>query len=95
VRVAGEVKGHRYSADGPFHVDAAAQRLEWRADEGYYAGWLQVRPSRDGSSSEVTIHLAMQGYAPGVSPQQRSTDQQIEQGLADALSAIKGAVESA
>ena len=93
VRVAGEVRGHIYAADGSFHADPTARRLEWRADEGYYAGWLQVQPIGDGSASEVTVHIALQGYAPGTSPQQRPSDQQIEQGLTDALAAIKAAVE--
>jgi uncharacterized membrane protein len=95
VRVAGEVKGHSYAADGSFHADPTARRLEWRADEGYYAGWLQVRPAGDESASEVTVHIALQGYAPGTSPQQRPSDQQIQQGLTDALAAIKAAVETA
>lgn len=43
VRVAGAVKGHSYSADGYFHAEPNAQRLEWKADEGYYEGWLQAR----------------------------------------------------
>jgi hypothetical protein len=95
VRVEGEVKGHQYAADGQFHVDPSAQRLEWKADEGYYSGWLQVRPTGDGTASEVTIHIALQGYAPGTTAQQRPTDQQIERGLADALTSIKESVQSA
>lgn len=95
VRVEGEVKGHSYAADGQFHADPNTQRLEWKADEGYYAGWLQVQPAGDSASSEVTVHIALQGYAPGTTPQQRPTDHQIEQGLADALTAIKSAVETA
>jgi uncharacterized membrane protein len=95
VRVAGEAKGHAYSADGSFHADPTARRLEWRADEGYYAGWLQVRAADDDSLSEITVHIALQGYAPGTSLQERPSDQQIEQGLADALAAIKAAVEPA
>lgn len=94
VRVEGEVKGHRYAAEGTFHADASTRRLEWKADEGYYAGWLQVRPAGDGASSDVTVHIALQGYAPGTTPQQRPSDQQIEQGLADALAAIKAAIET-
>lgn len=49
---------------------------------------------RDGTASKVTVHIALQGYAPGASPQQRPTDEQFERGLADALAAIKGAVET-
>jgi ribosome-associated toxin RatA of RatAB toxin-antitoxin module len=40
VRIEGEVKGHSYSADGYFHADPSVRRLEWKADEGYYDGWL-------------------------------------------------------
>jgi uncharacterized protein YndB with AHSA1/START domain len=94
VRVEGSAQGHNYSADGYFHADPNAQRLEWKADEGYYAGWLQVRSLDDGATSEVTVHIALQGYAPGTSPQQRPTDEQIERGLTDALAAIKASVEA-
>lgn len=95
VRVEGMAKGHAYSADGSFHADPSTRRLEWKADEGYYDGWLQVNPVGDGNTSEVTVHIALQGYAPGTSPQQRPSDEQIERGLTNALEAIKASVETA
>ncbi len=94
VRVEGSAQGYSYSADGYFHADPNAQRLEWKADEGYYAGWLQVRPIGDGATSEVTVHIALQGYAPGTSPQQRPTDEQIERGLTDAHASNKATAEA-
>lgn len=46
VRVQGEAQGHPYDSDGFFRQDKENHRIEWRADEGYYSGWLQRAPVR-------------------------------------------------
>jgi hypothetical protein len=88
VRVQGEAQGHSYDSDGYLRSDPASKRLEWGADEGYYAGWMQIRDSGDGST--VTVHLSLRakpGGSKGPSPEQ------VREGLSKSLDSIRNQVE--
>ena len=57
VRVQGEAHEHGYDSEGFLRADRGRQRLEWGADEGYYAGWLQITPQ--GEACDVTVHIRL------------------------------------
>jgi ribosome-associated toxin RatA of RatAB toxin-antitoxin module len=90
VHVEGEAHHHHFDADGFLRTDRARHRLEWGADEGYYSGWLQIRPREGGS--EVTVHLrfdSMPGAQSGVQP----SDADIVEGLEKGLRSIRNQIE--
>ena len=96
VRVQGEAQGHPYNSDGYFRQDAAAHRIEWGADEGYYSGYLEV--TAQGSGSSMTVHLSFSGGPPagqGDAPGEGNAPNpdQIQEGLVKALESIKNFVE--
>ena len=92
VRVQGEAQGHEYDSDGYLRRDDQAKRLEWGADEGYYAGWLQVRDDGSGGSA-VTVHISLRGAPPGADPSHAPSDAQINEGLMAGLRSIRNHVE--
>ena len=89
VQVQGEANGQAYDADGYLRADAEAMRLEWGADEGYYAGWMQIRP--DGDGAEVTVHLSLRD-TPGDDGDWPAPEQ-VREGLRKGLESIKSQVE--
>ena len=91
VRVQGEAQGHRYDSDGYLRRDEAANRLEWGADEGYYSGWLQIRP--DGDASNVTVHISLRGRPPGADEGNAPDPAQVQEGLRKGLESIRNHVE--
>ena len=92
VRVQGEAHGHKYDSDGYLRRDPESQRLEWGADEGYYSGWMQVRP--DGASgSSVTVHISLRGAPPGADPGRKPSDAEIDEALVKSLRSIRNPVE--
>ena len=88
VRVQGEVHGHQYDSDGFLRADRQAMRLEWGADEGYYAGNLQIQPDGDGCFVTVTIELRRK-----LSEEGGPTPDQVHEGLRKGLESIKNHVE--
>ncbi|HET6468827.1 MAG TPA: SRPBCC family protein [Geminicoccaceae bacterium] len=90
VRVEGEAHQHHYEADGFLRADPARHRLEWGADEGYYAGWLQIRPG-DGAA-DVTVHLRFDSK-PGGESGAVPSDADIEEGLEKGLRSIRNQLE--
>ena len=91
VRVQGEAKGHRYDSDGYLRSDPSARRLEWGADEGYYAGWMQVR--EDGNGSAVTVHISMKGEPPGADQRGAPAPEHVTEGIRKGLQSIRNHVE--
>lgn len=91
VRVQGEAQGHKYDSDGYLRRMEDQGRLEWGADEGYYSGWLQVRP--DGDGSEVTVHISLRGNPPGADPENAPDPAQVQEGLRKGLESIRNQVE--
>lgn len=96
VRVEGDVRGHHYAADGQFHVDRLARRMEWGSDgEMQYRGWMTVEDAGR-SQSEVTVHLSFTP-PPQMSQKmdQMSGDHHaaIQEGLEQALQSIQNLVE--
>ena len=92
VRVQGEAHGHKYDSDGYLRRDPEGKRLEWGADEGYYSGWMQVRP--DGASGcSVTVHISLRGAPPGADPGRKPSDAEIDEALVKSLRSIRNPVE--
>ena len=91
VRVQGEAQGHGYDSDGYLRRNAAANRLEWGADEGYYSGWLQV--SGQGGKSNVTVHISLRGHPPGAPEDGAPSPDQVREGLRKGLESIRNQVE--
>lgn len=91
VRVQGEANEHPYDADGYLRRDPNGRRLDWGADEGYYAGSLEVEP--DGAGSNVTVRIVLKGTPPGADPDQAPDDAQINEGLIKSLQSIQNQVE--
>lgn len=87
VRVTGEARGHPYDGDGYLRADRQAMRLEWGADEGDYAGWLQVT-DRNGGGSEVRVHLSFPDGLPGAGSDAGPSETDVQQGLDAALQSI-------
>ena len=56
VRVTGRRGAQEYADDGPVTIDVDRRRMEWRADELDYSGWLQV--SDEDGQSRVFVHLS-------------------------------------
>ena len=92
VRVQGEAMGHKYDSDGYLRRDAAANRLEWGADEGYYSGWLQATEDGPGGSS-VTVHISLRSAPPGADSSKGPSEEQINEGLLMGLRSIQNHVE--
>ena len=92
VRVQGEANGHRYDSDGYLRRDIEGKRLEWGADEGYYSGWIQVRPGGEDLSA-VTVHISLRGAPPGADPSGKPGDDDINEGLVASLTSIRNHVE--
>jgi uncharacterized protein YndB with AHSA1/START domain len=93
VRVQGEAQGHSYDDDGYMRVDQASRRMEWGSDgEDDYSGWLTVAGDDGAMQSTVTVHLAF-GEQTGDEQQIPNQDQRIEQGLNEALDAIREQIE--
>ena len=92
VHVEGEAQGHHYDDDGYMRVDQASRRMEWGSDgEDDYTGWLTV--AGDGATSAtVTVHLEF-GEQTGDEQQISDQDARIEQGLSEALDAIRQQIE--
>jgi hypothetical protein len=91
VRVQGEAHEHSYDSDGYLRPDRDAMRLEWGADEGYYKGWMQVKP--DGTGSFVTVHISLHGQPPGADPNHTPSDEEINEGLMTSLRSIQNQME--
>lgn len=91
VRVQGEAQGHQYDSDGYLRRAKEQGRLEWGADEGYYSGWLQVRPEGDGAN--VTVHISLRGKPPGAPADGAPTPEQIQEGVRKSLESIRNYVE--
>lgn len=86
VRVQGEAKGHAYDADGYLRCDRQQMRLEWGADEGHYAGWLQI--DAQGDRSTVTVNLEF--HESVERPDARAPNEQdVRAGLNAALESIR------
>ncbi len=76
--------GTEVQADAWFRVDQDAQRIEWGSEgPSEYSGYLDVRPSGDGS--EVEVHLHTTRVADG--------DQQTQDGVQETLDNIRQQVE--
>jgi hypothetical protein len=93
VRVQGEAHGHAYDSDGYLRRDPDGNRLEWGADEGYYSGWMEVRPDGGSGSSAVTVHISLRGTPPGADPSKRPSDAEINEGLIKSLKSIQNYLE--
>lgn len=91
VRVQGDAQGHHYDSDGYLRRATEQGRLEWGADEGYYSGWLQVRP--EGEGANVTVHISLRGAPPGADPDSAPAPEQIQEGLRKSLESIRNHVE--
>ena len=62
VSVTAEVQGKEVAGTAKFHVDEAANRIEWSSDgPNSYHGWLSVRGRAD--SSEVEVHITTERAA--------------------------------
>ncbi|GAB4457009.1 MAG: SRPBCC family protein [Armatimonadaceae bacterium] len=87
VHVQGEAHGHEYDADGYLRANQDEMRLEWGADEGYYSGYMQLKPQNGNGQTDVTVHLTFKekpsqgGDAP--------SDADIEEGMRKALESIQ------
>lgn len=93
VHVEGEAQGHHYDDDGYMRVDQASRRMEWGSDgEDDYTGWLTVAGDDGATSSTVTVHLEF-GEQTGDDQQISNQDERIEQGLSEALDAIRQQIE--
>lgn len=91
VRVQGGGEGFSYDADGYLRADHARRRLEWGADERYYAGYLEIQPSGAGRS-EVTVHLTFRDQPPGAQPGEGPSERDIDQGIRAALESIQNQI---
>lgn len=91
VRVQGEAQGQSYDSDGYLRRGDQRNRLEWGSDEGYYSGWLQVRP--DGDVSNVTVHISLRGHPPGADEGTAPDPAQVKEGLRKGLQSIRNHVE--
>lgn len=93
VRVQGEAAGHRYDADGFLRPDRENMRLEWGADEGYYSGWMQLRP--DGGGTEVAVHISLRDRLgdPEARADGGPSPEQVREGLRKGLESIRNHVE--
>lgn len=93
IRVRGIAAGKLYDSDGYFHVDEAKRRMEWGSDgENEYRGWLEVKEAADNASAQVTVHLSFEPrpeLAEQFRQQSGDRDKTINQGIKDALEAIK------
>ena len=59
LRVAADVQGRHEQGEAHFHADSSARRMEWSAaGENDYSGRLEVRPSSEGSTVTIQIHVA-------------------------------------
>jgi ribosome-associated toxin RatA of RatAB toxin-antitoxin module len=86
VRVQGEAHGHAYDADGYLRRDPQQMRLEWGADEGHYAGWLQI--DAQGDQSTVTVNIEFRESSEH--PQARlPSEHDVRDGLVSALESIR------
>lgn len=85
VRVEGEANDQPYDADGEFRVMQDQMRLEWRADERYYSGWLTVQDD-DGGNSLVTVQVSW-------TQQPQVPEQNIREGLQASLASVRNLVE--
>lgn len=93
VHVEGEAQGHHYDDDGYMRVDQASRRMEWGSDgEDDYTGWLTVAGDDSATNSTVTVHLEF-GEQTGDDQQISNQDERIEQGLNEALDAIRQQIE--
>lgn len=63
VRIRARYEGHTHEGEAWFHVDEAAQKIEWGSPGSEYHGWIQINPERHGS--RLTLFLAtVRGDAP-------------------------------
>jgi len=85
VRVTAEVQGKEVAGTAKFHVDEAANRIEWSSDgPNSYHGWLSVSDRVDGS--EVEVH---------VTTEREADEGEIEAGLERTLGEIVRLVRGA
>lgn len=78
--------GTEVQGDAWFRVDEQAQRIEWGSEgPSEYSGYLDVRPSGDGS--EVEVHLHTTRVEPG--------DSEVQAGVEETLANIRSQAESA
>lgn len=91
VRVQGKAAGHPYDADGFLRADRDRYQLEWGADEGYYAGQLQIRPLGN-EQSDVTVRLTFTGSPPGADHGEGPSEADIREGMRNALESINNQV---
>ena len=93
VRVQGGAQGQTYDSDGYLRPDARAHRMEWGADEGYYSGWLQVKPEGGTGRSNVTVHISLRGHPPGAPEGRAPSRDQVREGVRKGLKSIKNFLE--
>jgi uncharacterized protein YndB with AHSA1/START domain len=93
VRVQGEARGRAYDSDGYYRVDRGRLRMEWGSDgENRYRGWMEVKEAKDGDGAIVAVHLFFEpstDLARKFEEQTGDRDRTIDEGLRDALKAIK------
>jgi len=83
VSVTAEVQGKEVAGTAKFHVDDAANRIEWSSEgPNSYHGWLSVRGRADGS--EVEVH---------VTTEREADEDEIDAGLERTLGEIVRLVE--
>jgi hypothetical protein len=59
LRVAADVQGRHEQGEAHLHADPSARRMQWDAPgENDYRGRLEVRPSSEGSTVTIQIHVA-------------------------------------
>ena len=91
VRVQGGAEGHSYDSDGYLRPNAAAHRLEWGSDEGYYNGSMQLEDR--GGQTQVTVHISLRGKPPGAPEGSAPSPDQVKEGLRKGLESIRNHVE--
>ena len=59
LRVAADVQGRHEQGEAHLHADPSTRRMDWGAPgENDYSGRLEVRPSSEGSTVTIQIHVA-------------------------------------
>ena len=95
IRIRVEIPGrYETEAEGYFHVDEEARRMEWGAEMGRdYSGWLTVEET--GDESTVRVHLSFGPRSVEEQAQEESDDRRdpMEEGVESTLESIRRQIE--
>ena len=96
IRIRVEVPGrYETEAEGYFHVDEGARRMEWGAEMGRdYSGWLSVEEA-GADESTVRVHLSFGPRSVEEQAQEESSEERdpMQEGVEATLESIRRQVE--